>query len=81
MVQNLSWRIFLQEEVKFLKSGNWFQFYNASNKDTFFDLPGMFSKLIIKLNKLGSTYESNMDNVMLIPLLVMIGSTWQQHYI
>ena len=35
-VQNLSWRIFFQEEVKFLKSGIWFQFYSASNKDTFF---------------------------------------------
>ena len=31
-----SWRIPFQEQVKFLKSGIWFQFYNTSNKDTFF---------------------------------------------
>ena len=42
MVQNLSWRIFFNEQVKFLKSGIWFQFYSASNKDTFFDSPGSF---------------------------------------
>ena len=36
IVQNLSWRIPFQEQVKFLKSGIWFQFYKASNKDTFF---------------------------------------------
>ena len=35
MVQNLSWRIFLQEQLKFLNSGIWIQFHNASNKDTF----------------------------------------------
>ena len=39
MVQNLSWRIPFQEQVKFLKSGTWFQFYKASNKDTFFYSP------------------------------------------
>ena len=33
---NLTWRIFFQTQVKFLKSGIWFQFYIASNKDTFF---------------------------------------------
>ena len=36
MVQNLNWRILFQEQVKFLKSGIWFQFYNVSNNDTFF---------------------------------------------
>ena len=36
VVQNLSWKIFFQEQVKFLKLGIWFQFYNTSNKDTFF---------------------------------------------
>ena len=36
IVQNLSWRIFFQEQVKFLKSSIWFQFYNAWNKDIFF---------------------------------------------
>ena len=36
IVQNLSLRILFQEQVKFLKSGIWSQFYNASNKDTFF---------------------------------------------
>ena len=36
IVQNLSGRIFFQEQVKFLKLGIWFQFYNASNKDTCF---------------------------------------------
>ena len=41
IVQNLSWRIVFQEKVKFLKSGIWFQFYSASNKDTFFESPGM----------------------------------------
>ena len=35
IVQNLNWRIFFREQVKFLKSGIWFPFYNASNKDTF----------------------------------------------
>ena len=35
-VQNLSGRTLFQEQVKFLKSGIWFQFYNASNKDTYF---------------------------------------------
>ena len=34
--ENSSCRIFLQEQVKLLKSGTWFQFYNASNKNTFF---------------------------------------------
>ena len=35
IVENLSWRIFFQEQVKFLKSDIWFRFYNTSNKDTF----------------------------------------------
>ena len=39
-MKNLSWKILFQEQVKFLKSGFWFQFYNASNKDTFFDSSG-----------------------------------------
>ena len=38
-MQNLSWRIPFQEQVKFLKSGIWFQFYKASNKDTLFYSP------------------------------------------
>ena len=38
-MQNLSWRIPFQEQVKFLKSGIWFQFYKASNKDIFFYSP------------------------------------------
>ena len=37
IVQNLSWMIFFQEQVKFLKSGIWFQFYNPSNS------PGMLA--------------------------------------
>ena len=36
IVQNLSWRILFQEQVKFLKSSICFQFYNALNKDTVF---------------------------------------------
>ena len=44
IVQNLRWKILFQKQVKFLKSGIWFQFYNASNKDTFFDSPGIFFK-------------------------------------
>ena len=36
IVQNLSWRIFFQKQVKLLTSGIWPQFYNASNKNTFF---------------------------------------------
>ena len=39
IVKNLSQRNFFQEQVKFLKSGIWFQFYYASNKDTFFTHP------------------------------------------
>ena len=39
-MQNLSWRVFSQEQVKFLKSGIWVQFYNALNKDRFFDSLG-----------------------------------------
>ena len=38
-MQNLSWRILFQEQIKFLKSDIWFQFYSASNKDTFFTHP------------------------------------------
>ena len=33
----------IQEQVKFLKLGIWFQFYHALNKDTFFDSPGISS--------------------------------------
>ena len=43
IVKTLCWRILFQELVKFLKSGIWFKFYNASNKDTFFDSPGGFN--------------------------------------
>ena len=42
-VQNLSFRIFFHEQVKFLKSGNWFQFYSSLNKDTFFLLTWQMS--------------------------------------
>ena len=45
IVENVSWRILFQEQVKFLKSGIWFQFYNASNKDTFFRLTRYYNKL------------------------------------
>ena len=37
-MQSSSWRIFFQEQVKFPKSGIWFQVYNVSNKNTFFGL-------------------------------------------
>ena len=38
---SLSWKSFFQEQVKFVKLGIWFEFYNASNKDTsFFYSPG-----------------------------------------
>ena len=36
IVKKLSCSIFFQEQVKFLKSSIWFQFYDASNKGTFF---------------------------------------------
>ena len=36
IMQNLSWRIFFQEQVNFVKLDIWFQFYNPSNKDKFF---------------------------------------------
>ena len=38
-MQNLGWKIFFQGQVKFLKSGIRFQFYSASNKDTFLTHP------------------------------------------
>ena len=41
IVQNLSWRIFFMEQVKFLKSGTGFQFQYVPNKKIhFFDSPG-----------------------------------------
>ena len=49
IVQNLSWRSFFQGQVKFLKSAIWFQFYNASNKDIFFDSPGTLDGCFIQL--------------------------------
>ena len=50
IVQNLSWRIFFQEQLIFLTSGIWFQFYNASNENAFFLLTRyiLFNKIFIK---------------------------------
>ena len=38
-----------------------------------------FSQVIIKFDKLGSTYESNMENAVMMELQIIIGSKRQQH--
>ena len=38
-----------------------------------------FSQVIIKFDKLGSTYESNMENAVMMELPIIIGSKRQQH--
>ena len=40
-MQNLSWRIFFQEQVKFLKSDIWFNFTMHQTKIHYFDPPGI----------------------------------------
>ena len=35
--------------------------------------------IIIKFDQLGSTYESNMENAMMMPLTIIIGWALQQH--
>ena len=39
----------------------------------------IFALFVIKFDKLGSTYESNMENAVLVPHLIIIGSARQQH--
>ena len=39
----------------------------------------VFSQVIIRFDKLGSTYESNMENAVMMELPIIIGSKRQQH--
>ena len=39
----------------------------------------LFAWFVIKFDKLASTYESNMENAVLVLYLIIIGSARQQH--
>ena len=43
--------------------------------------PRISSLFMIKFGKLGSTYESYMESAVLMLLLIILGSAWQQHNI